>query len=519
MKKAFFSLLFLVPIMSVFAQSNAGYRAASTRYSFDTSKTNIPMEGYYILKDGTQVDAIIAYGKPEFFIGDFAAGASLVICKSLTNKPMDVFNPDSEPNFKEYIKKDDIKGFFIDGHLYGNVPNTGWRIVLTEGAIRSFINVIKVETNSGIKYMSFEQSQKLGGEAYGSLTGGASKDRLTEMIADAPSIAESVKNGSRNVYQAVLDYNKWYDANNPGKIDYILGVNGLNKEQDAAAAKMKAEEQKVADEKQEIAKSRQETADYNKMINDAKSKASNAPKRSYYDGRPATAAAAIASSKPEVKVKKQKFMARINRIKAEGNKVAVVVWCSNVVVLQNQTFSTREVVPIYGSFGPLEGYEKWGEMVTEKLNKAFSTDVFENVDYKQIPTKEVDGKQKDDWWSTKYKMILEYNFRPYYDVYLESSSDSTNTTKTFKAQLKVDFSSLLSAAEDGAQNRLKSAGSPPKAFSYSSKIYTGEESAVVHTIQELQELVGAPSGAEIVDIIIKNNEANLDKFIKKKSKK
>src|SRR5690554_6161372 len=127
MKNILISVLTLVLAFGAFAQNTKrpGYVAQSNTFKFDESKTNMPMEGYYILKDGTEVEAVIAYRKPEFFVGDFAAGASLLIGKELTGKPMDPFNPDSEPNFKAFIDKNDLKAFFVDGHLYANIDNVG----------------------------------------------------------------------------------------------------------------------------------------------------------------------------------------------------------------------------------------------------------------------------------------------------------------------------------------------------------------------------------------------------------
>ncbi len=518
-------MLVLVISTTAYSQNKPiGYRATSQKYSFDESKTNMPMKGYYVLKNGTEVEAIIAYQKPEFLIGDFAAGASLVICKELTGTPVDVFNPDSEPNFKEYIKKDAIKGFFINGQLYGNVPNTGWRIVLTEGAIHSFISVVKMQNKSGAYYTSFEQTQKLGGSAYGSAFGKASTKNVLELMSDEPEIVSDFNAGTYNFNEAKKQYNQKYEINNPGKIDYILGVDGLTQKEGAAMANAEAQQQSdaAAQKRAEEArlKAEAEAAANKKILADAKSKADYAPKHEYYENRPATASAAVASTKPEVKVKKEKFSGRINRIKADGNKVGVVVWCKNVVVKQSeQTFSTRETVTVFGSHKPLEGSEKWADIVVEKLNKTFSTDVFEVVDPSLIPTKEVNGKKMDDWWATKYKLVIDYSFKPYYDVYLESSSDTTKTTREFKAQFKVDVYGSLGAAEDATQHKLKSAGSSPKTSSYYSTFYVGDEKTVVHTIQELKELVNSPSDADIVSELIKKNEIYLDKFIKKKSKK
>ncbi len=80
MKKIFLSLLTVAIAVTSFAQNTnrPGYVAKSNTYKFDESKTNMPMQGYYILKDGTEVEAIIAYQKPEFLVGDFACIDSVI---------------------------------------------------------------------------------------------------------------------------------------------------------------------------------------------------------------------------------------------------------------------------------------------------------------------------------------------------------------------------------------------------------------------------------------------------------
>lgn len=539
MKKILISIVFLLSSSALMAQTNFkknGYYSGNRKFTFDESKTNIPMKGYYVLKDGTEVEAILAYRKPEWVIGPFAAGASLVVCKELTGKPMDVFNPDSEPNFKEYVKKNAIRGFYLDGHLYGNVPNTGWAIVLSEGAIRSFITVVKLKTKSGIQYASFEQTQKLGGKAYGSAFGGVSSDRLLEMISDAPEIAASVKNGTNNIYEAILKYNQWYDANNPDKIEYILGKDGLTKAEEARRLKINAQQKKEKAEKlkaeaeaKEAAKiaeearlkAEKEAEAYQKVLDEAKSRAHFAPEINNMENRPTVASPEIASAKPEVKVKKQKFVGRIDRIKADGNKVGILVNCSNIKVKKSQTFASREVVPVFGSFTPIEGCNTWAQIVTEKLNNGFSTDVFEVIDIKTIPIKNNNDFKSSDWWATKYKLVLEYSISAYYDAYLESNPDSTIASKQFIAQFSLDVGAYTMAAEEGNKSKLKSAGAgaSPKTYSYSFPAFVGDEKSVVHTIQELKELVNPPTDEELMSNLIKDNELRLDKFIKKQIKK
>lgn len=200
-----------------------GYEATSYTFSYDESNDGMPMTGYYILNDGSKVEAVIAYQKPEFFVGDFAAGASLFICKELNSLKVNLLNPNNEPNFKEYIDKSKIRAFYINGHLYKNYENIGWRIVLTEGAIHSFITVVKIENKGVISYTSFKQTQRLNGTAYGSILSSITNENLLNMMSDAPEIVQSFRDGTRDIYQTEVAYNIWYNYMNLDAVHFVFG--------------------------------------------------------------------------------------------------------------------------------------------------------------------------------------------------------------------------------------------------------------------------------------------------------
>lgn len=202
-----------------------GYESKLESYVYDKSKINLPMRGYYILKDGTVVDAVILNQAPEFLVGDAAHGFDLVICGGPGTTPMNGFDT-KHPNFEKYINKKDIKAFYVNGYLYKNVGFYGWAIALDEGAIHSYITVVKVTVDKKQSYQIFKQTQKLDSQSYGSILMPISNENLIKMMADAPEIVKAYKDGQYDLQSAEIEYNIWYDTNNPNKIDYVLGVNG-----------------------------------------------------------------------------------------------------------------------------------------------------------------------------------------------------------------------------------------------------------------------------------------------------
>ena len=192
----------------------------SSKY-YKHEQTNMPLQGYYVTKGGELVSAVIAYQKPEFLIGDFASASSLFICKEANGKKVDVLNPDSEPNFKEYINKGQIQAFFVGGQLYANINKVGWRIVTSEGSIHTFINMVKFTSNNKTSYQTFEQTQKMDGTAFGSILKGPSTNVLLDLMEDCPEIAQKLKDGTYSQFEAIVRYNYWYDLNYPDKVKYI----------------------------------------------------------------------------------------------------------------------------------------------------------------------------------------------------------------------------------------------------------------------------------------------------------
>jgi hypothetical protein len=525
MKKLILSIITITVAFFAVAQNTKrpGYVAQSSVYKFDQSKTNMPMQGYYILKDGTEVEAIIAYRKPEFFVGDFAAGASLLIGKELTGKPMDPFNPDSEPNFKEFIDKNELKAFFIDGHMYANIEKVGWRIVLTEGAIHDFIKVVKVTRNGKDSYVVFKRKQWFQDEPIGSALSTISQEDHLAMIEKTPptvamgktpeAIVADYKANKIPLYEAEVQYNIWFNENSEMQIDYILGENGLTQKGGDDEAKIQAEKDKFEADKKK-------NDDHLNAQNEANQNAEKAKEQDPFKGRTMTIDPSVASAKPELKVKREKFAARIKRIKADGNKVGVVVLCSNTEVnpKSHKIFSNQKAQFVRGSYKPIEGIESIGITAVEEFNNGFGTDVFELVDMKKIPYKDNDkGEKEDNWWPTKYKLIIFYTYNPYYVAYVQTTGESPNEKAEFKGQMFVKSFVYMETPLEG-ETKMKTVGKPPKSVAYFSEPYLGDASTKVYMIQELKALVNPLEDDKIMEHLLKYQSEENARFIKKNSK-
>ena len=471
----------------------------SSKY-YDHSKTDMPLQGYYIKNDGSKIEAVIAYQKPEFLVGDLASSFSLYLCKSANGKVVDVLNSNLEPNFKAYIKKDQIKAFFVGDQLFANYPGVGWRIVIDEGAIHSFANIFKMENKDGIYYTAWKQTQKLNDEPLGSIMASPSTNVLLDMLEDSPEIIQSYKAGEITLYEAEVTYNIQFESKKPGVVDYILGID--------YGAERKAE---LASANEAIVRQ--------KDVTNAAEEAHRAPRIDPFDGRPTSASAAVASAKPEVAVKKESFKDLLNRIKADGNKVGILVTSKNLVINPG-TGSTEGTTKaqVMGSYGPLEGIDKIAKTTAADLNAGFGIDVFEAVDYSQIPVKEGKYGKMDDWWSTKYKVIFIYELEPNYTAIYKVANSET-LEREYQAKMHVHGDVIVMSAEEIKPDKLKYVTSSPKRWgSYNSEKFVGPAETEFLTIQQLKAAINPPSDEVVVDAIIESQKEALAKFVKKKSK-
>ena len=75
----------------------------------------------------------------------------LAICREVNGKKVDVLNPTNEPNFASWLKKDDIRAFYVGEQLFVK-RNKRWYIMISEGAISELATVTKVTSNGVTSY-------------------------------------------------------------------------------------------------------------------------------------------------------------------------------------------------------------------------------------------------------------------------------------------------------------------------------------------------------------------------------
>jgi len=476
-------------------QARPGYEATNSTY-YNHKLEDMPLPGYYIKKNGEKVEAIIGYQKPQFLIG---MSNALFICKQEDGKKIDALNAQSDPNFKEWVKYEDIKAFYVANQLHAKNSEGHFTVIISEGAIHTTAS-IKLWNKETQLFKVFPVTQKLNGQKAGTFLDGPTEVEILSMMADAPAIVDGYKNGDYTLYEAEVKYNVWYEENNPGKITYIFGKDyGVTKTAKPAVAT-------------------QEKTSYEKEVTSAAESAHRAPRIDVFAGRPATAPAAVASAKPEVAVKKESFVDRLNRIKADGNKVGVLVTSTNLVINPGSFSEGISKAQVMGSYGPLEGLDKLANTTVDQLNDGFGVDVFEAVDYSQIPVKEGKYGKVDDWWATKYKMIVLYELSPSYIAYYKTINTET-LERSFNAQMKVNSEMIVMGAEDIKPDKLKYVTPSPKSWGYyRSEMHIASSDTDFNTIQELKSAINPPSDDEVIEAIIKSQKEYLDKFVKKKSK-
>lgn len=475
-------------------QLRPGYETRSgTYYNFDLE--DMPLPGYYILKNGQKVEAIIGYQRPQFLIG---LSNALFICKAANGKKIDALNPHLDSNFKEWVKYEDLKTFFVADQLYARNLDGYFTTIINEGAIHTYTG-IKLWNKETQKFKVYPIKRKLGGASYGTALDRITEVELLSLMSDAPQIVDGFKNGEYPLNEAEIKYNVWYEENNPGKVNYIFGKDyGVTSKPAQAVS--------------------QGSSDYDKEVKEATESAHRAPRIDVFAGRPTTASAAVASAKPEVAVKKQSFKDRLARIKADGNKVGILVTCKNLVINPGSASEGITRAQVLGSYGPLEGIDKIAKTTANDLNAGFQTDVFEAIDYSQIPVKEGKYGKMDDWWSTKYKVIVMYELEPSYSAIYKVVNSET-LEREYQAKMHVHGEMIVMSAEEIKPGKLKYVTSSPKTWGYyNSEKFIGPAETDFHTIQQLKAAINPPSDEEVVDAIIKSQKSGLDKFVRKKSK-
>lgn len=473
-------------------QARPGYETKSNIY-YNHDWADLPLPGYYIKNNGEKITAIIGYQRPQFIMG---ISNALFICKEQTGVKIDALNAHLEKNFKEWVKYEDIKAFYVADQLFIKTKDGNFTILVSEGAIHTTTSAKMVDQKKQL-FTVFPVTQKLDGRKYGTVTDQISEFKLLAMMEDAPQIVQGYKDGKYSLNEAEIRYNIWYEENNPGKINYVFG-------KDYGVTKKKTNTITPA------------VTTYEKEVVEKLNTAHVAPKQDYFEGRPLVASPPVASAKPEVRVKKESFLDRLNRIKMDGNKVGVLVRCENIYVNPEPVGEGVTKVHVVGSYKPLNGIEKIADNIATKFNEGFGIDVFDVVNYSLIPIKDGVNKSIDDWWSTKYKIIIIYDITPYYTAIKTTNSKGD---REFKARMKVNTEVIMMSAEDKQQTRLKYVtNSPAKWGYYKTDFFIGPATTNFDVIQDLKEAINPPNDDLVIEALINSQQEKIQKFIKRKSK-
>lgn len=392
-----------------------------------------------IFGDGVVHDIQVKYQAPEFF-----------------KNPQNKFTIKSDLQEDVYTHSGGIEAFTVDGNVWALRPNPTVKVggfvgqefvILTrQGAIETF-TYIKYNREPGTDEENFvivgsrigTISRKVDTKGY--VEGELTEEQLREWISDAPDIVAELdaavasakeeqekqtsestsaqppqkkkglmgavgklseindkqikaERASVDLGRIMNNYNVWYEANNPGKTKYYFI--------DAPASIKAPKKELTTAERKEAAAARLEDQ---------------------YAGRSSTPSPEIASAKENQPEKKETFAGKMQRIKADGNKVGVIFYLKPTAVpkpaassssgpsmMMQQAMPSNEV-SVDGEYLD-ESLLSQGEDFKNELNAALGTTDIELIDIKQIPYRDLKLGRVDDWWATKYKVVFAYTVDP-----------------------------------------------------------------------------------------------------------
>jgi len=245
----------------------------------------------------------------------------------------------------------------------------------------------------------------------------------------------------------------------------------------------------------------------------------------YFSGRPEVASAEVESFKENHPAKKETLNEKMKRFKSEGFQVAVILdirkSIKTVPPMDDESKVTRHNMMLEGSLPNLTNDELKGliESYVDKMNEEFSTDIFEAVDIKTIPFRQLKNKRVDDWEVTKYRMVVTIQL-------------TTEFYYTYEVEKKkpVDFHGFLSAGIRAPAheyvNEKKGVKKekilrPAALGGFATETYKPEGNPKITQLAELQALINAPLGSDLGLKLKENFDAYSDKYIeliKKKAK-
>lgn len=286
----------------------------------------------------------------------------------------------------------------------------------------------------------------------------------------------------------IYNYNTWYNKKHPGVVKYYF-------EDPPERGESQYEEQVRLNEKIE-----QKQRDLNEE-SEAKQKIAD-----YYAMRGTVAKPDMASAKDNAPIKKETFASKLDRIKTDGNKVGVLFVLKpskgnpkpdeNGSTMQSSMSSEMANTEVYIEGEVFdESLQSLGESFTADLNTALNRTDIELIDLTKIPYREskIVGQtmRSDNFWATKYKIVLLYTVEPLVKV---TEVKSMGKSK-FEAVLNFN-SSVVVTEYNGAgdsKDSDKLASMLNMGFFYSPKLSQEQEIKSIDDLySKLIEKIGMP---------------------------
>lgn len=324
----------------------------------------------------------------------------------------------------EIVPKTDLEGFIINNKVWAlrQTPlGDLWCVIDKQGAIDQYTYVTSDGEKDGSEVLTgqvtrnrFQPDLVTSSEwMFGY------KKKMAKMVEDYPELAAKVSGGEKGYGMMAMgnvidEYNAWYEKNNPGKMKYLPGFdpNGQGK----------------------VVKNMEDAKTVLKANLDVA-----------FAGRATTPSPEVASAKDNIPVKKETFAAKLARIKADGNKVGVVLDLKPVRSNpEDKTVSSMMAtpVPVEGSFMD-ESLLAIGPEFVKELNTALNTSDLELIDRQKIPYRDVTimgfPGRVDDWWSTKYKIVFVLTVDPW----IKTVNETFGGEVTFNAQFNFITSLIV----------------------------------------------------------------------------
>lgn len=335
------------------------------------------------------------------------------------------------------IHKSTLEAFYIDGKTWvfrETAIGPFWVVLERQGAIEVYTTVQsdskgKLQSSSGntILIVTGGAVEKGSNRILQSEMMFTYKKRFTEMVKDHQELAAKIGTkgyGALQYLNAVDEYNDWYENNHPGTIKYlpanfVVRIPGISVASKSFTG--------LADMKEQL-KTDKETlnAERTKKLDDL------------FGNRTSTVSAELASAKDNVPVKKETFAAKLDRIKADGNKVGVILYLQPARV--NPPEASGDViganlidfVKVTGEYMD-ESLKASANEFVEELNQALNVSNFELIDINTIPYRETKFGRLDDWWASKYKVVFAYSLDPR----IRASNEETGGKTKFTASLNM----------------------------------------------------------------------------------